>query len=452
MSLQEIVNVQITQETASIEQAGFSVALILGPNANLATRVQEFAAADSELADALSGGTAAPEYLAALALKSQIPCPPTFKIGSIGAVKILTDDGGTYTAGDIVLKLNGITITESFDTDKDTTMAALAATIQSYGAVATAVYAAGAHTITITPNATSFVGITDIDLTDITGTMDAITITNGAIVEAYSTALANIVEADPDWYGLCAITRTNADQRSIAAWVEANNRFYITASSESDIINFTDDLDASSIAHYFKSYAYARSTVIYSANAATQYPDAALLGKLLPLTAGSFTAKFKTLAGVSADILSYTKSSNARSKNANTNETIGGKNIIAEGTVGEGEFIDIIMFIDWLKARIQEEIYGVFVKNSKVPYTPTGLVSISSAIEQVLRVGQANGGISEYLQDDDGNQNGGFIVTLPNYNTISAVDKANRELNNVKFTAWLSGAIHAVAVNGVVTY
>lgn len=453
MSLQEIVNVVISQETATIEQAGFGVALILGTNLNSANRTEEFTAADATLAAVLNGGTSAPEYLAAVDLKAQVPCPPTFKIGCIGIAKVITDDAGTYTAGDIVLKVNGTTITESFDTDKDTTLTALAASIQALADVSTAVYSSVAHTITVTPIATSYVGITDIDLTGITGTMASMVVTTtGSATETITNALNEIELYDNDWYGIVAVSRTQADQEDVADWVESNEKIYFAASADSDIPGTTDAADTTTLAAVLKAAAYARTAVVYLSNAATEYPDAALMGKLLPLTAGSFTAKFKTLASITGDRLTYSQSYNTRSKNANTNETIGGRNIIAEGTVAEGEFIDIIMFIDWLRVRIQEEVYSVFVRNDKVPYTPSGLVSISSAIEQVLRVGQNNGGISEYSQDDEGIQNGGFIVILPTYNDISSTDKANRILNNVKFTAWISGAIHAVNITGVVTY
>lgn len=453
MSLQEIVNVVITQETASIEQAGFSTVLILGTNGNIASRTQEFTAADATLAAALNGGVNAAEYKAAVDLKAQSPCPPTFKIGCIGIAKVLTDDAGTYTAGDISLDINGTTITESFDTDKDTTLTNLAATIQALASVSTAVYAAGSHTITITPIATAAIGITNIDLTGITGTMVAIAVTTtGAATETITNALNSIITEDTDWYGLVTVTRTQADQEDAADWVEANDRLYFAGDNTQNIFDVTDALDSTTLPAVLKAAAYARTAVVATLNADTEYPDAALFGKLLPLTPGSYTAKFKTLASITADSLTNAQSVNARDKNANTDEPIAGKNIIREGTVAEGEYIDIIIFIDWLKARIQEEVYAVLVKNLKVPYTPAGLVQISSAIEQVLRIGQNNGGISDYSQDDDGVQNGGFVVTLPSYDDISAVDKANRELNNVQFTAWLSGAIHTVNISGVVTY
>lgn len=91
---------------------------------------------------------------------------------------VITDDAGTYTAGDIVATLTlsqdgkddvSVVVTESFDTDKDTTLAALAASIAASAYITSAVYAAGSHTITII--ATDYEIAVAVDVTGITGTM-----------------------------------------------------------------------------------------------------------------------------------------------------------------------------------------------------------------------------------------------------------------------------------------
>lgn len=90
-------------------------------------------------------------------------------IGKPGVV-IITDDAGTWTAGDAVVDVNGTPYTQSFDTDKDTSMTALAAQLQGDSNVLTAVYNSTAHTITITPNLGKQLFV-ESDLSGITGTM-----------------------------------------------------------------------------------------------------------------------------------------------------------------------------------------------------------------------------------------------------------------------------------------
>jgi len=82
----------------------------------------------------------------------------------------ITDSAGTYTAGAIVVTVNGFTATAAYDTNKDTTMTALAAAIQALNSVETAVYTAGSHTIVITAVANEALTVS-VDITGITGNM-----------------------------------------------------------------------------------------------------------------------------------------------------------------------------------------------------------------------------------------------------------------------------------------
>ena len=83
---------------------------------------------------------------------------------------VITDDGGTFTAGNIVTTVNGTAITTAFGTDKNTTMTAHAAAIAAgVSAVSSCAYSAGAHTITIQTRNTSLV--VSCNVSGITGTM-----------------------------------------------------------------------------------------------------------------------------------------------------------------------------------------------------------------------------------------------------------------------------------------
>jgi len=84
---------------------------------------------------------------------------------------VLTDNGGTFTAGSITVTINGTAVSQTYSTSKDVTLAALAAKIQAQVAdVFTCVYNATAHTITIQSlYATSFTVV--YNLTGVTGTL-----------------------------------------------------------------------------------------------------------------------------------------------------------------------------------------------------------------------------------------------------------------------------------------
>lgn len=62
---------------------------------------------------------------------------------------VILDDAGAYTSGSAVVTINGVTVTVTYDTNKATTMAAIATALQALAFVLSATYAGGSNTITI---------------------------------------------------------------------------------------------------------------------------------------------------------------------------------------------------------------------------------------------------------------------------------------------------------------
>jgi hypothetical protein len=83
---------------------------------------------------------------------------------------VITDDGGTWTAGDLVSTVNGVTVTTTYATSKTASMTAHAASIQALAFVTTATYAGGSDTITVVADADVYLSIST-DVSGITGTM-----------------------------------------------------------------------------------------------------------------------------------------------------------------------------------------------------------------------------------------------------------------------------------------
>lgn len=254
--------------------------------------------------------------------------------------------------------------------------------------------------------------------------------------------LNNVQAVDDNWYALALTERTVATVKSAAAWIEPQVKIFGTSSSDSNIINQAVGVDTTSIAAYFNNLGYVRTFVLYHLDADTDFPECAWFGNCLPLIPGSETWKFKKLSGIAYSDLSTTQSLNARNKKANTFEFIGGVGITREGTMAQGEFIDIVRGIDWLTSTIQTFVYSVLVNLPKVPYTDAGITSIEAQIRKALQLGVDNNFIAPEPP---------FTVTVPRAASVPSIDKANRILKNVKFQATLSGAIHAVQIFGTVT-
>ena len=126
-------------------------------------------------------------------------------------------------------------------------------------------------------------------------------------------------------------------------------------------------------------------------------------------------------------------------KGYNTYENFGGRNILSEGRMVNGEFVDIIRFADWLEARMRERIYLTLVNSEKIPYTAAGFAIIEGRMREVLQEGVAVGGL------------GSFNVTVPNPRTLDPNLRANRVAEGFEFVGVLSGSVHFVSVSGKLT-
>jgi hypothetical protein len=261
-------------------------------------------------------------------------------------------------------------------------------------------------------------------------------------VNAVGDDLTLINDADNSWYALISTTRDPATVRLIADWVEARIKLFGTASADPDIINVPAGTDTSSIAAQLNQAGYVRTFVMYHQDADFDYPEAAWFGRVLPLDPGSETWKFKTLNSITYSNLTTTQSLNALNKSANTYEFVAGVGITQNGTVAQGEFIDIIRGVDWLRARVQEYVFAVLVNNPKVPYTDAGIGAIEAQVKRALSLGVSNG----FISDDPPP-----TVTVPRAADVPPADKAARILRNVRFFATLSGAIHAVRIIGTLS-
>lgn len=281
---------------------------------------------------------------------------------------------------------------------------------------------------------------------------ETMTVEKGLIIQPYTpslsvvTDLESIQTANDDWYALACTDRTIATVEAIAAWIETQIKIFGTASSDSNIITFPPGAgtgyDSTSIAYIFFSLGYTRTFVLYHQDADSDYPECAWFSNVLPLNPGSETWAFKRLANVSYTDLTPTEEQNAFSKFANTYEFIGGVGITQRGTVAVGEYIDIIRGVDWLTSTIQTYVYSILVNNPKIPYTDSGITAVESQIRRALQQGIDN----NFIATDPAYQ-----IFVPSAASVPAIDKANRILKNVKFTATLAGAIQAVQITGTVS-
>jgi len=425
--LTDIIDIQISRETTAVSRAAFNVPMFLATHTAFAERARIYS---SLLAVSADFDSTSNVYIAATKLFGQEIRPPQIVVGrkNVDTVSVTLGD----VSGSAQLSYNGVeVITDiSGEASADDAVALIKLDFE----------ASTAEGLSFTDNMDGSFSIAP----TVSGETYSFVASNQFTVvnqssETWVDALDAVSDENSEWYALVAETHVAEDVLALAGSMEARKKVFGTSTSDSQVASSISTAD---IATQLFDLGYQRTFVFYSANADTQYPEAAWIGSQLPEQPGSNTWKFKSLAGVTVSALSSTQSGAVKDKNANTYERIGGVSITSEGRMAGGEFIDVIIFVDWLEARMRESIFFRLVNTKKIPYTQAGITIIENEIRRVLAEGITTGGLAPNPQP---------TVTVPNVLSIDPNLRALRTLEGISFEARLAGAIHFVKVRGTVS-
>jgi len=434
--LDQVVSVAVTLGTTGISQAGFGIPLIAGPNGT-ATSIQTISSA-SEMTTSYGYVITDPEYLKAVSLFAQQPSVSTVRIvtlpNGVSGTEKHFEPTGVWSASSFSLEVQGETVTEDFSTDEDTSYGNLAASIEALDDVFSASWNSIAGKLEVLSIDGSALSVKVLSFpTGVTALSQEVQVGSSTIESDLNTLTAS----DKEFYALLIASDADPDIKSALSYVNANSMlgFFKT----NDVLAETPS-ETESLAYDLNQSNEDRAVLIYQQySQRLEQADAGLAGIGLPQIVGSITWKFKQPVGVSPVIVSDGSNAELISKKVNLVVRTNSANFTKEGTCASGEFIDIIRGIDWLEARIQENILSLKLNNRKIPYTADGLALISNSIRQVLRLGVNNGLLAT------------FQITLPEIADISSVDRINRVLKGVTFVATLQGAVHKTEITGTVS-
>lgn len=437
-TLDDIASVSIALQSTGVSGGNFGTPLIVGPHMAWVDRVRAYSTYAEAAADNLP-----PVMLAAIGdCFGQTPKPATVKVGR------RTVDSAIVTVATVVNSAT-YTITVAGEAYSYTADSSATATEIVTG-LAAAIAADTNEIITGT-----VVGST-LSLEWNSATVGAVVLGDrlawGAITgdaATVATDMAAILDADASWYGWALVERTKALQLAAAAWTETTEKLFAVASSEAGILvpSTTDDLFSQ-----LQDGNYFRTVPIYSANADTQFPDAALIGRVLTIQSGSETWALKNLASITPDSLTTTQRNSVHAKGGNTFDFYQtGLSMTSPGKVAAGEWVDVIRFRDWLKSEIQVNLVTMMINRDKVPYTDAGIGLIVNNLRGTLTEGQRVGGIAPDELDSAGQNVPGFTITYPRSADLSSATKATRNLA-LSFKARLAGAIHTTDITGTLAY
>ena len=179
---------------------------------------------------------------------------------------------------------------------------------------------------------------------------------------------------------------------------------------------------------------------------ATANANAALVGELAGRTVGSYTYKFKTLAGVVAETYTEAEIEEFHEAGAIVYVTKAGDDQTSEGIAQSGVYIDETENLDYVISNIEYRVQKVFNTHGKVSYDDKGIALLEAATETAIREAAVNGVIAVL---EDGSYD--YTVSFGGRSVTTEADRASRVYNYGTFSFSLAGAIHYARINGTVT-
>lgn len=308
-----------------------------------------------------------------------------------------------------------------------------------------------------TPSGTdiSGTGFLDGDVLQSPSNLSGSLLSQGQVAETASDMLTAVKNVNNSWYALGLIKGLRDIQftEDLSDALESNRNVMIIVTNDANTLVLGS---SASLAAKLKAKNYKRTSLTYHDNE-NVYPDWSWMGQQLPKSVGSTNWSFKTLAGVAHGASQEILPSNlttvqidaALDVNANVYTTTLGANFMYFGTMTggknidkEGEFIDIIINIDFLQARIEEGLMSLLIEKDIIPFTDGGITIVDTRLKSLLQTFGVNQGI---LVDET------VVTSFPKRNDVSQSDRDDRKLPGGTFTADLTGGINSVVVRGIVS-
>lgn len=424
--LTDIIEINISRETAAVAQTNFNVPLFISSHTNFVERARVYSTLDAVAVDFATTETA---YIAAQRLFGQELRPANIVIGRRQV------PGATISVGTVTV---GQTYTMTISGQLFSYTAVTADTAIDIATGLDAAYAVTPITgITVTDNLDGTLTVAstvDWSLKVSTGLTKA----SQPATESWADTVTAVSNANDTWYAITIESHVTNDVLAVAGVIEAKKKIFGTSSQATDIkTNVTTDLFSQ-----LQALGYQRTFGLWSATADTQFPECAWIGYQLQEQPGSNTWAYKSLSGVTVSTLSDTESPNIKTKAGSTYETVGGVASTIGAKMFGGEWIDVMVFVDWLEARMTERLWFRMRNSKKIPYTAAGATMIEAEIRAQLNDGIRVGGLADSPAP---------TVNVPDVLAVSPNLRAQRIFEGITFEARLAGAIHFVKIAGTVT-
>lgn len=485
LDLNRIVNVEVKLSPKVGNMKGFGTLAIIGDSDVIVGSRYESFSTFEDVANRF--GSVARETLAAQVYFSQSPKPSSLVIsrwfndaekatlvGGTGvifnALKVVADGAFDINIDGVVQKVTGLDLTAT------TNLNGVASSIQAKLTGATCVW--DGKRFVVQSDSMALVAEVGYATTPTTGTatdistllkLTATTAQPPVPVKQAETALealqalSNETRAFYSVYFVGATLPTDDDFVAIAGYVEAlsDSKMLLVQTSNTQAVESKVTTD---IGSRLKDLSYLHTFVMFDND--DSHAICAIAGCYSTVNYdGRSTVKtvmHKVAVGVTAEDLTTSQANALQSKNINVfarynNDTA----IIQYGTVASGKFIDSVIGFDWLRFKIQTDVYNLFLSANKIPMTNSGLAQIATAIRVACNVGVRNGLINSDggvwgLPDVEGVIRrgdivpNGYLVDYEPVESLSSDDRQNRKSPPFYVYVIEAGAIHVVPLISIV--
>jgi hypothetical protein len=436
MSLDSIIDIDIALSSPSVSRAGFGTPMLLasGLGAGFTERIRFYSSATEVAAD--SDLSASAQARATLML-AQALRPDRIAVGRREAAVAQVDTLVVTAAADGVytVTINGIDF--AFTATSSTVTAIRDALLAAINLGSEPVTAASVSTNTLTLTA------------DVAGVPFLVSIVSVSPI-TLSTTVANVgvtseilaVEAESSaWYGLVLESRDDTDILLAAGQIEAMQKVFIAQSNSADLITVA----TTDIASQIKALSYRRTHVAYISSDTNHY-DAALAASFLSsdFDETAPTATHLILQGVTSEELGTTAQANLEAKNAGFYSTLFGLPAVANCLTAAGYDLELIVTVDWVKARMSEAVAQLFSNRAngrkRIGFDDIGFQMVAAEAEGAALVGED---VGHFIK-------GTVVFEVPARADVATADEAISKLR-MRFGAQYSGRTKSVSVQGYVS-
>lgn len=263
-----------------------------------------------------------------------------------------------------------------------------------------------------------------------------IIVTGGAVATGgYVQKIVDTRASNNQFLFLITDATENADIEAIAEYVEAQELFYA--------FHVEDIVEKGELIEKLKALGYVRTMVLFNENTNGTVPEAGWVGRFGSEQAGSNTWVLKPIKGVLASELTEAQKQYLQDNNVSWLDSYEDDAVVSSraGKVAGGEWIDVMLGVQWITTRMREAVYNVLRNNRKVGMSNEGLAKIEAPIRQVIERAISMGILSSTPQ---------YTLTLPDILAMTPQERNSRKVTGIKFRARLEGAIHFVDIEGTV--